>query len=184
MIPRIDATGSCGYDSGMVERVISGGQTGADQAGLAVAKRLGIPTGGNMPKGWLTEEGPRPDLAVTYGLEEAETPAYPERTERNVLASDGTVVFGDARSHGSMLTASLCRQIGKPCCMIPLDDNPTDAAARLRVWLNEHRIRTLNVAGNRASQAPGIAVFVTKVLERALGMERKGFSSESCLKTG
>ena len=43
MIPRIDATGSCGYDSGMVERVISGGQTGADQAGLAVAKRLAFP---------------------------------------------------------------------------------------------------------------------------------------------
>ena len=71
-----------------------------------------------MPKGWLTEDGPRPDLAVTYGLEEAETAAYPERTERNVLASDGTVVFGDARSRGSMLTASLCQRHGKPCCMI------------------------------------------------------------------
>ena len=90
----------------MIERVISGGQTGADQAGLAVAKRLGIPTGGCMPKGWLTEAGPRPDLGATYGLEEAETAAYPERTERNVLASDGTVVFGDARSRGSMLTAA------------------------------------------------------------------------------
>ena len=77
-----------------------------------------------MPKGWLTEVGPRPDLAVTYGLEEAETAAYPERTERNVLASDGTVVFGDARSRGSMLTASLCQRHGKPCCMVPLDDEP------------------------------------------------------------
>ena len=75
----------------MIERVISGGQTGADQAGLAVAKRLGVPTGGYLPKGWLTEAGPRPDLGATYGLEEAETAAYPERTERNVLASDGTV---------------------------------------------------------------------------------------------
>jgi Circularly permutated YpsA SLOG family len=122
-----------------------------------------------MPKGWLTEAGPRPDLAATYALEEAETAAYPERTERNVLASDGTVVFGDARSGGSMLTASLCRRHGKPCCMIPLDENPTSAAARLRIWLAEHRIRTLNVAGNRASQAPGITAFVTAVLERVLG---------------
>ena len=54
----------------------------------------------------------------------------------------------------------------------------------LRAWIAKHCIRTLNVAGNRASQAPGIAVFVTKALERALGMERKGVSSESCLKTG
>ena len=47
--------------------------------------------------------------------------------------------------------------------------NPTSAADRLRVWLTEYRIKTLNVAGNRASQAPGIGAFVTAVLERALG---------------
>ena len=46
---------------------------------------------------------------------------------------------------------------------------PTSAAARLCVWLNELRIRTLNVAGNRAGQAPGIAALATAVLERALG---------------
>ena len=61
----VDAMPLCRYGCGMIERVISGGQTGADQAGLAVAKRLGIPTGGCMPKGWLTEAGPRPDFAVT-----------------------------------------------------------------------------------------------------------------------
>ena len=153
----------------MVERVIAGGQAGADQAGLAVAKRLGVPTGGCMPKGWLTEDGPRPDLAATYGLEEAETAAYSERTARNVLASDGTVVFGDGRSRGSMLTSRLCQRHGKPCCMVPLDGDGDAAAAALRSWLAEHRIRTLNVAGNRASQAPGVAAFVTAVLEQVLG---------------
>ena len=66
----------------MIKRIISGGQTGADQAGLSVAKRLGIPTGGFVPKGFLTEAGPRPDLAAEYGLEETATVAYPERTER------------------------------------------------------------------------------------------------------
>jgi hypothetical protein len=153
----------------MVERVISGGQTGADQAGLAVAKRLGIATGGCTPKSWLTEDGPRPDLASFYKLEEAATSAYPDRTERNVLASDSTVVFGDSGSRGSMLTALLCQRHGKPCRMIPLDEDSVAAAATLRSWLAEHRIRTLNIAGNRASQSPGIAPFVTAVLELALG---------------
>jgi hypothetical protein len=152
----------------MVVRVISGGQTGADQAGLAVARRLAIPTGGFMPKGWRTEAGPRPDLASLYGLEETATAAYPERTERNVLSADGTVVFGDSRSEGSMLTARLCRRHGKPCCMVPLGDEVESAAATLRAWLSEHRIETLNVAGNRASQALGSEAFVTAVLERAL----------------
>ena len=56
----------------MVTKIISGGQTGADQAGLAVAKRLGIPAGGFLPKGFLTEAGPRHDLAAEYGLVKTE----------------------------------------------------------------------------------------------------------------
>jgi hypothetical protein len=39
----------------MLERVISGGQTGADQGGLRAARACGIPTGGWAPRGWLTE---------------------------------------------------------------------------------------------------------------------------------
>ena len=152
----------------MVMKIISGGQTGADQAGLAVAKRLGIPTGGFVPKGFLTEAGPRPDLAAEYGLEETDTAAYPERTERNVRLADGTVVFGDARSPGSMLTIRLCRRHGRPCLTIPPDAAPDQAARQLRAWLDEHRIATLNVAGNRASQAPEIAQLVRAVLELAL----------------
>ena len=158
----------CQYGCGMIERVISGGQTGADQAGLAVARRLGIPTGGCMPKGWLTEAGPRPDLGTVYGLNETESAAYSERTERNVLASDGTVVFGDGRSRGSMLTARLCGRPGKPCLTVPLDSDPVDAGDRLCAWIVKHCIKTLNVGGNRASQAPGIVAFVTTILERAL----------------
>ena len=41
----------------MVTMVISGGQTGADQAGWRAAEACGIPTGGWMPRGFLTEEG-------------------------------------------------------------------------------------------------------------------------------
>jgi hypothetical protein len=152
----------------MVERIISGGQSGADQGGLAVAKRLGIPTGGFMPKGWLTEHGPHPDLAVVYQLEEVNTASYPDRTERNVLAADGTVVFGDARSRGSMLTVRPCHRHDRPVCLLPLDGEQAHAATRLRSWLTDHDIKMLNVAGNRASQAAGIEEFVAVVLERAL----------------
>jgi hypothetical protein len=86
-----------------------------------------------------------------------------------VLDSDATVVFGDGRSKGSMLTASLCQRHGKPCRMVPLDQDVASAAGTLQGRLSEHQIRTLNIAGNCASQAPGIAAFVMAVLERALG---------------
>jgi Circularly permutated YpsA SLOG family len=49
-----------------------------------------------------------------------------------------------------------------------LGSDSIGAAGLLRAWIAEHGIRTLNVAGNPASQAPGIAAFVTAVLERAL----------------
>jgi ribosomal protein L33 len=41
----------------MLKKIISGGQTGADQAALDVAINLGIPHGGWIPKGRKTEKG-------------------------------------------------------------------------------------------------------------------------------
>ena len=43
--------------------IISGGQTGADQAGLLAAQALGLQTGGWAPHGWRTDAGPAPWLA-------------------------------------------------------------------------------------------------------------------------
>src|SRR6266851_2564588 len=43
-------------------KVISGGQTGADRAGLDAAAALGLPTGGHAPAGIWTESGADPSL--------------------------------------------------------------------------------------------------------------------------
>ncbi|KKL28978.1 hypothetical protein LCGC14_2369790, partial [marine sediment metagenome] len=75
-------------------KVISGGQTGADQGGLEAGKELGLETGGTAPLGWKTEDGPQPELLKGFGLRECTQPGYPVRTRRNVLTSDGTVIFG------------------------------------------------------------------------------------------
>lgn len=158
----------------MLERVISGGQTGADQGGLEAAARLGIPTGGYMPKGHRTEEGPRPDLGTRFGLTEAATAAYPDRTERNVLLADGTVVFAAGASPGSRLTVRLCRRHGKPCLELPADVPAGEAAARLGSWLAENGIAVLNVAGSRESGAPGIGEHVARVIALALAPDGGG----------
>ncbi len=42
----------------MLKKFISGGQTGADLAGWQAAKAHGIPTGGAVPRGFLTEDAP------------------------------------------------------------------------------------------------------------------------------
>lgn len=64
-------------------KVISGGQTGVDQAALRAARAAGLPTGGWACKGWVTEAGPAPWLA-DFGLVECPWPGYPARTRWNV----------------------------------------------------------------------------------------------------
>ena len=51
---------------------------------VARAQAYGIPRGGAMPLGFVTEDGPRPDYAELYGAVELPTPSYPERTRGNV----------------------------------------------------------------------------------------------------
>src|SRR3954447_21659974 len=84
----------------MLDKIISGGQSGADQAGWRAAKAFGIPTGGFMPRGFRTEDGPRPDFAELYGAVAMETESYPARTEANVRDSDATLWFGTTVSAG------------------------------------------------------------------------------------
>ena len=67
----------------MIKKIISGGQTGADQAGLDVAIELGIPHGGWIPKGRKTENG---TLPVKYKLTEMNSASYPNAKKfRNYL---------------------------------------------------------------------------------------------------
>ena len=74
----------------MIEKIISGGQTGADRAALDVAIKLGITHGGWIPKGRITEEGPLPEK---YQMQEMSTESYAARTEQNVIDSDGTLII-------------------------------------------------------------------------------------------
>jgi Circularly permutated YpsA SLOG family len=151
----------------MIQKIISGGQTGADRAGLDVAIELGIPHGGWIPKGRKTEDGTLPEK---YHLREMPTSSYPKRTEQNIVDSDGTIVFSyGPLSGGSALTARLSKKHGKPLLYIDLDKIDIESAAKdLRGWLSSHRIKRLNVAGSRASKSPDIYKSTFGILALAL----------------
>ena len=149
-----------------LEKIISGGQTGGDAAGLTAGKALGLQTGGFAPKGWRIDGGTCPELAE-YGLVETTSPNYPQRTEENVKASDGTVIFGDHMSPGCGLTKRLCKRHGKPYFTVAKDDmNPL---GEFQAWLMQHNVKVLNVAGNRERMHPGIGQFTYDFLMAALG---------------
>jgi hypothetical protein len=147
-------------------KVISGGQTGADQGGLEAGKILGLETGGTAPPGWVTEKGSDYSLRDFYGLVEGENDPsiYPKRTAKNIRDSDGTVVFGDVSERGTALTLRRCSEYRKPYIVCP---NTTE----FHEWIKAYDIRTLNVAGNRESKHIGIQQVVCDFLVNALGSE-------------
>jgi hypothetical protein len=150
----------------MIKKIISGGQTGADRAGLDAAVYLKIPTDGYCPKGYVTENGKDVSLKK-LGLKEMQTYKYEDRTIKNVLSSDGTVIFcrtdvdKSIIGEGTQLTFSVAVNNDKPVII-----NPTKR--KFMKWIKEYDIKILNVAGNRESQYPGIYKKAKTFLIKAL----------------
>ena len=145
-------------------RIISGGQTGVDRAALDVALELGLPCGGTCPKGRRAEDGAIPDR---YPLLESPDTEYLTRTERNVIDSDATLVLTDGPPHGgTALTIELATRHELPCCVINMGS--PDDAARARTWLGDHAPETLNIAGPRESESPGVYARARAVLQRIM----------------
>lgn len=134
------------------QRVISGGQTGVDRAALDAALALGLERGGWCPHGRRAEDGCIPS---GYPLVEIASRAYPQRTERNILEADATlIVTSGAPAGGTALTLTLAGRLGRPHRVVDLDAG--EPAARITAWLDEVAPVTLNVAGPRESAVPGI----------------------------
>lgn len=153
-------------------RIISGGQTGADQAGLRAAHACGIATGGWVPRGWRTDEGAAPWLAV-YGCREHRSTQYAPRTIANVREADCVIWFGDIFSPGGRLTLGEVDRQGIPQCCVPFPDivasHLPSQAQRIGAFLDAcHDVAVLLIAGNREATNPGIGAFVEGVLLHVL----------------
>jgi hypothetical protein len=149
-------------------KVISGGQTGADQAGLAAAKKLNITTGGTAPKGYKTELGSNNELKTIYGLIQSHSEDYALRTESNIRSSHATLIFSNKTSSpGTKLTIKLCIKNKKKYAIIdPFSSTAKEVAATFvsDVFKSFNRDIILNIAGNRGSKSPGIQQQVEMLL--------------------
>ena len=153
-----------------VVKIISGGQTGADIAGLKAAQRLGIETGGYCPKGWRTENGANPSLGSLYGLKQTKSSQYPPRTRKNVSEADVTLIIG-TMTGGTKLTVNICLELKKPYIFI-LEGTEEKLAADLltEFLLNYPKDNiVMNVAGGRESKHPGIEKYTIGVITSGVG---------------
>ena len=135
-----------------VVKIISGGQTGADRAGLDAAMELNIPVGGWCPKGRKAEDGP---IDNKYPLQETTSGDYRVRTERNVKESDGTLIFTIGKpTGGTALTVKKAKALDKPYMVIDL--NKEYDFGSVKSWLIDNDIEVLNIAGPRGSKFPDV----------------------------
>jgi len=132
--------------------LISGGQTGVDRAVLDFALCNNIICSGWCPNGRLAEDGFIPRY---YPLKESYSTEYRVRTEQNVMDSDGTlIIIYEEMDQGTMLSHDFTLVHSKPVFVwkLPLNRN----YYQFVTWLTRNRIRKLNIAGPRLSNAPGI----------------------------
>lgn len=152
----------------MINLVISGGQTGADQAGLRAAKKLGLATSGYVPLGCKTDDGPAPWLLTEYDCREHHSNQYAPRTIANVRWADATLWFGDDTSPGGRLTLKTLRDDERQWLRITALSFALRPVEAVRTWLGLVQPSVLNVAGNRERMNPGIGAFVEQVLLEAI----------------
>ena len=169
--------------SNHVLTIRSGGQTGVDRAALDAALRYSTATNlpnfdkipihvtGWCPKGRLAEDGPIP---LHYPLIETPTSQYSERTEWNIRDADATLVLLPSAitppSSGTALTIEKANELQKSLKIIYLDNDVTTNINQVLHWMNDYRVKTLNVAGPRESNCSGIYTktydFLTVLLRR------------------
>jgi len=144
-------------------RIISGGQTGADQAGLWAGRELSLQTGGTAPYNWMTESGPKEEFLRGLGLTPApyDPRTYPIRTLANVRDSDCTVWFGKTGTPGFKATERAVNSLGRLFLINP-------GSEELYQCLVYKEIQILNVSGNRRSGNLGIEKEVREILVRGL----------------
>lgn len=138
-----------------IHRVVSGGQSGVDRAGLDAAIAAGVEYGGWCPAGGWAEDYPSaPGVLADYpGLREAPGADPSLRTYLNVRDSHATLVIGegDGCSRGTDLTIRTAGLLGRPVLQMSGD------SADVEGWLSGLGYElTLNVAGPRESEQPGI----------------------------
>jgi len=173
---------------GQIRKIISGGQTGVDQAALRAAVALGVSIDGWCPPGRICEDGVIPaefPLKETPldRSEEASGIARSLRTEWNVRDSNGILILTKSISTldpGTNWARQCSLRYKKPCAI----EDPSDPLSQIRsrAWIEANSITVLNVAGPSEKMEPGIGqlafIFLMQLLRYPISNPPKSLRLE------
>lgn len=153
-----------------LRKIISGGQTGVDQAALRAALNLDFRIGGWCPPGRMSEDNIIPAAFPLVETENERSPKAPDiprsqRTEYNVRDSDATLILNPytvQNDPGTGWTIQCTQLYKKPFLIV--DPYAPDAERHIFEWLEEIAAETLNVAGPSEGTSPGIYQKAYKLL--------------------
>ncbi|MGB6011559.1 MAG: putative molybdenum carrier protein [Desulfobacterales bacterium] len=151
----------------MLKKIISSGQTEAEQAALDAAIKLGVPHGGWIPKRKLTETGALPPK---YRLQEMDTDKYSECIEQNVIDSKGTLILSCGKPTGNLdFARKMTLKHRHQLLGIDLDlTNFIAAASLVHDWIQLRHIDALYVTGSGATVNPDVGNHTTFIVESAI----------------
>jgi hypothetical protein len=150
-----------------VKKIISGGLNVSDQAALDAAMRLGIPHGGYIPWGRMTEIDMLPSK---YKLQVLNTDDHFDCIEKNVKESKGTLIISagnlnDDAEYARRMTMKYSHQI----FTVDLElTHSAEAATLVNDWIQMHNIDVLYVIGPFTTEYRNVDKHVTVIVEGAL----------------
>lgn len=162
-------------------KIISGGQTGVDQAALRAAQKVGLATGGWTLPNFVTLDGPTPSLGSQFQLRELPADQgmnmaqnYIKRSKLNVDESDASLIFRFKQSLGTDKTLGYClsgrwgspdkrhlppksgdqKARHRPCFVITsLNANTKSKIIEaFSQFIRQYNVVVLNVAGHREKE--------------------------------
>jgi len=129
----------------MIYKIVSSGNFGAEQGGLAAGMLEDLEIGGYAPKGFLTNQGTTPQIA-SLNIVELQTKTTKPAIEKTLLEADAHLIF----THGltsipERRVMSLIKEYGKIVEVVDLlnPPEPYEILSRLR----EKNISVLHVTG-------------------------------------